>query len=128
MDKRFLLIAAWLGAFSVALGAFGAHTLKGYLSPQSLTTYETAVRYQFYHVFAIALAGLLYQTYSNKRIRLAGNLFIAGIIFFSGSLYCLSIPGSDNFKWIGAITPMGGIFFMAGWVLLALGIRQGKAA
>ncbi|MCK9403548.1 MAG: DUF423 domain-containing protein [Chitinophagaceae bacterium] len=128
MDKKLLVIAAWLGAFSVALGAFGAHILKGYLSPQSLITYETAVRYQFYHVFAIALAGLLYQTYSNKRIRLAGNLFIAGIIFFSGSLYCLSILKSDHFKWIGAITPMGGIFFMAGWVLLALGIRQGKAA
>jgi uncharacterized membrane protein YgdD (TMEM256/DUF423 family) len=124
MDKKFLTIAAWLGATAVALGAFGAHTLKEYLSPQSLTTFETGVRYQFYHVFALALAGILYKSYPNKKIKLAGNLFISGIIFFSGSLYFLSILGVDNFKWIGAITPIGGVFFIAGWVFLASGLRN----
>lgn len=124
MNKKFLSIAAWLGALSVALGAFGAHTLKEYLSPQSLTTFETGVRYQFYHVFALALAGLLYTSYPNKKIKLAGNLFIAGILFFSGSLYLLSILGAENFKWIGAITPLGGVFFIAGWIFLASGLRN----
>lgn len=124
MDKKFLAIAAWLGALSVALGAFGAHTLKAYLTPQSLTTFETGVRYQFYHVFALALAGLLYKSYPNKKIKLAGNLFIAGVLFFSGSLYFLSILGAENFKWIGAVTPMGGVFFIAGWIFLASGLRN----
>ncbi len=124
MDKKFLTIAAWLGAVSVALGAFGAHTLKEYLSPQSLTTFETGVRYQFYHVFALALTGLLFKFYPNKKIKLAGNLFILGIIFFSGSLYVLSVLGAENFKWIGAITPIGGVFFIAGWIFLAVGIRN----
>ncbi len=126
MDKRFLIIAAWLGALSVALGAFGAHTLKEYLSPQSLTTFETGIRYQFYHVFALALTGVLYRSYPNKKIKLAGNLFITGIIFFSGSLYALSISGPENFRWIGAITPMGGVFFIAGWIFLAIGIQRSE--
>ena len=124
MDKKFLTIAAWLGALSVALGAFGAHTLKDYLSPQSLTTFETGVRYQFYHVFALALTGLLFKFYPNKKIKLAGNLFVLGIIFFSGSLYFLSVLGAENFRWIGAITPIGGVFFIAGWIFLAAGIRS----
>lgn len=124
MNKKFLAIATWLGALSVALGAFGVHTLKAYLTPQSLATFETGVRYQFYHVFALALAGLLYTSYPNKKIKLAGNLFIAGILFFSGSLYVLSILGAENFKWIGAITPMGGVFFIAGWIFLASGLRN----
>jgi len=126
MDKKFLVTAAWLGALSVALGAFGAHTLKEYLSPQSLTTYETGVRYQFYHVFALVLTGVLYKSYPNRKLQLAGNLFITGIIFFSGSLYALSVLGAANFKWIGAITPIGGIFFIAGWIFLAMGIKTGK--
>ena len=126
MDKKFLIIAAWLGALSVALGAFGAHTLKEYLTPQSLTTFETGVRYQFYHVFALALTGVLYRSYPNKKIRLAGNLFITGIVFFSGSLYLLSILGTENFRWIGAITPMGGVFFIAGWIFLAIGLQKAE--
>ena len=124
MDKKFLVIAAWLGSLSVALGAFGAHTLKAFLSPQSLTTFETGVRYQFYHVFALALTGLLYRFYPNKKIKLAGNLFIVGMILFSGSLYLLSILGAENIRWIGAITPLGGLFFIVGWIILALGLRS----
>jgi uncharacterized membrane protein YgdD (TMEM256/DUF423 family) len=126
MDKKFLIIAAWLGALSVALGAFGAHSLKGHLPRHLLDTFETGVRYQFYHVFALALTGLLYRSYPNKKIKLAGNLFITGIIFFSGSLYFLSILGTDNFSWIGAITPIGGVFFIAGWIFLAIGVQRSE--
>jgi uncharacterized membrane protein YgdD (TMEM256/DUF423 family) len=125
MHKNYLVIAAYLGALSVALGAFGAHTLKDTLSQQSLNTFETAVRYQFYHVFALALAGILYKFYPNKKIRYAGIFFISGIILFSGSLYLLVFLGTDNFKWIGAITPLGGVFFIAGWAALATGVKAG---
>lgn len=127
MNKNFLVIAAYLGAFSVALGAFGAHTLKEYLSQQSLTTFETAVRYQFYHVFALAITGILFKYFPNKKLLYAGNLFMAGIILFCGSLYLLAILGITHFAWIGAITPLGGVFFIAGWVFLALGIKAGQA-
>lgn len=126
MDKKFLTIAAWLGALSVALGAFGAHTLKEFLSPQSLTTFETGVRYQFYHVFALALAGLLYRFYPGKQIQMAGNLFMAGIACFSGSLYLLAVLGTEKARWIGAITPIGGVFFIAGWIFLAASLRNAK--
>ncbi len=124
MNKRFLIVSAWLGFLSVALGAFGAHALKEYLSPQSLTTFETGVRYQFYHVFALALTGILYQSFPNKKMILAGRFFIAGIIIFCGSLYLLAALGAEHFKWIGAITPVGGVFFLLGWGFLARGIQQ----
>ena len=123
MYKKHLTIAAFLGALSVLLGAFAAHTLKDHLEPQSLTTFETGVRYQFYHVFALALAGILYKEYPNKKLVSAGNLFILGIIFFSGSLYLLSFFGAQ-FAWIGAITPIGGVFFILGWGQLGLGILK----
>ncbi len=126
MHKRFLIMAAYLGALSVALGAFGAHALKDHLTQQELNTFETAVRYQFYHVFALALTGLLYKGYPNKKLIYAGNCFQLGILFFSGSLYSLSLLGSTHFAWIGAITPLGGIFFISAWILLALGIKSGE--
>jgi uncharacterized membrane protein YgdD (TMEM256/DUF423 family) len=120
MHKGFLVTAALLGALSVALGAFGAHALKETLSEQSLNTYETAVRYQFYHVFALALAGILRGYFPDSKIRIAGILFIAGIIVFSGSLYLLvSLP---DMRWLGAITPIGGLCFIGGWIMLALGV------
>jgi uncharacterized membrane protein YgdD (TMEM256/DUF423 family) len=122
MHKKFLLTATILGAVSVALGAFGAHALKETLSEQSLNTYEVAVRYQFYHVFALALTAVLYGSYPNKRIINAGRLFIAGIILFSGSLYLLvSLP---DLRWLGAITPLGGACFIGGWLLLAAGLGK----
>lgn len=123
MYKKHLVIAAFAGALSVVLGAFGAHTLKTYLDAPSLTTFETGVRYQFYHVFALALAGILYKEYPNKKLVISGNLFILGMIFFSGSLYLLSFLGTQ-FSWIGAITPLGGLFFIAGWLQLGLGVLK----
>ncbi len=123
MYKKHLTIAAFLGMLSILLGAFAAHKLKDYLEPQSLATFETGVRYQFYHVFALALAGILYKEYPNKNVINAGNLFILGIIFFSGSLYLLSFFGT-RLTWIGAITPIGGFFFIFGWGQLGYGILK----
>lgn len=124
MHKRFLLMAVILGALSVALGAFGAHGLKPILTNEGLQTFETAVRYQFYHLFALALTAILLKMYPGKEWIIAGNLFITGILLFSGSLYCLCLLGTGNFKWIGAITPLGGLCFIGGWLYLALGILK----
>lgn len=125
MYKSFLFIAALLGALSVILGAFGAHALKKVVPEDALQIFETAVRYQFYHVFALALAGLLFQSYPNQLMRWAGICFIVGIVLFCGSLYLLTYAKavqSSSFKWAGPITPLGGLFFIAGWILLAIGI------
>lgn len=128
MHKRFLSAAALLGALSVILGAFGAHALKKMVGEAPLAIYETAVRYQFYHVFALALAGVLYREFPSKLIKAAGQLFITGIIFFSGSLYLLTYAAAANldFRWAGPITPIGGLFLIAGWVCLFLGTRKGR--
>jgi uncharacterized membrane protein YgdD (TMEM256/DUF423 family) len=118
MHRPFLITAALLGALSVALGAFGAHGLKQVLDERSLAIFETAVRYQFYHVFALALTAIVYREYPGKGIRYAGMLFIAGIILFSGSLYLLA--AFPQFPWLGAITPLGGICFISGWIALGV--------
>jgi uncharacterized membrane protein YgdD (TMEM256/DUF423 family) len=127
MHKTYLVTAAWLGALTVALGAFGAHALKEILPLPSLNTYETAIRYQFYHVFALALTGILYKTYPHKWIKTAGTLFILGIVFFCGSLYlltCFAASGITGFNWVGAITPLGGLLLILGWILLGAGILR----
>lgn len=126
MHKNFLSIAAFIGALSVLLGAFGAHSLKTVLTNESLNVYETGVRYQFYHVFALALTGILYKTYPNKSLVRAGWLFILGMIFFCGSLYLLTYGTAigTSFTWAGPITPLGGFFFILGWIYLGIGIRK----
>lgn len=127
MRKTYLKLAAIIGALSVALGAFGAHALKEKLSPDALAVYETAVRYQFYHVFALLAAGILYKEYPNKWINNAGKLFILGIIIFCGSLYLLTafkVMDNENMNWMGAITPFGGLSFILGWLFLVLGISK----
>jgi uncharacterized membrane protein YgdD (TMEM256/DUF423 family) len=130
MHKGFIRTAALLGALAVALGAFGAHGLKKYYNADVLQVYETAVRYQFYHVFALLAVGILYGYFPSAKMKWAGYLFIAGIIIFCGSLYLLSYlqyAEMDNMKWVGAITPLGGAAFIGGWVLIGLGIGKGKA-
>ena len=117
MNRRFLITGALLAAVAVICGAFGAHFLKTKLTPESLQTFETAVRYQFYHAFALLAVGILYVSFPGKFLKWSGNLFIAGIILFSGSLYFLC--GLPSMKWIGAITPIGGLCFIVGWILLA---------
>lgn len=112
-------MGAAFGFLSVALGAFGAHALKGTLDAESLAIYQTGVQYQFGHALAILFAAILLQLNPDRPIfRLAGKLFGAGIVMFSGSLYILAISGV---KWLGAITPLGGVLFLAGWITLLVG-------
>ena len=120
MHKGFIKTAALLGALSVALGAFAAHGLKKIYTPDNLLVFETAVRYQFYHVFALLAVGILYASFSGKLLEWTGRLFIAGMILFSGSLYALCYVKYSEMplNWIGAITPLGGVCFIAGWLLL----------
>ena len=127
MHKFFLQLAAVLGALAVVLGAFGAHALKRAAPEAVVNIFETGVRYQFYHVFALAVAGLLYRDFSNKWMLWAGNFFITGILLFSGSLYLLTYlkasakPGLD---WVGIITPFGGLAFIAGWVCMFIAMYK----
>jgi uncharacterized membrane protein YgdD (TMEM256/DUF423 family) len=127
MHNGFLKTATLFGVFSVALGAFAAHSLKQYISDYAVSIFETGVRYQFYHVFGLLACGILYKEFQNKFIDRAGKLFIAGIILFSGSLYALAfirgavMPGYD---WIGGITPLGGLCFITGWICLFIGMYK----
>lgn len=120
MHKKFIMTAAFVAALAVILGAFGAHALKEKLSPESLQTFETGVRYQFYHAFALLAVGILYKDFTAKLLQWAGTLFICGIILFSGSLYVLT--GVQSMKWIGAVTPFGGLCFIIGWLLMGAGV------
>lgn len=127
MHKSFLRASAMLGALSVALGAFGAHALRGRVSEVAVNTFETGVRYQFYHVLALALLGILHKEFSSKWISWAGNLFLLGILLFSGSLYMLTFTvaaGKTGFNWLGVITPFGGLAFIAGWFCMLMGILK----
>lgn len=117
--KHWLTVGAILGGLSVVLGAFGAHALKEILSPDRLVTFETAVRYQFYHALALLAVGQFAA--DNAWAGRAGSLFTLGIAVFAGSLYLLCATGITI---LGAITPFGGLAFIAGWVCLALASRQ----
>ena len=117
--KTVIIIASILGALSVAIGAFGAHGLEATLQANGrVETFETAVKYQFYHTIALFLLGLLMLNTNSSQFNIAAYCFLIGIVVFSGSLYTLCLT---NIKWLGAITPIGGLAFMIGWVLLALG-------
>ena len=131
MQQIFIRVAAIVGALSVAIGAFAAHQLKDIVSADVLQIFETAVKYQFYHVFALMAVGILYKEYGGKWLQWSGYLFILGIILFSGSLYILCVakhfhPADKS--WIGAITPLGGVAFIAAWVLLAIGCTTKQPA
>lgn len=110
------VIFSILGFLAVALGAFAAHGLKGRLSPDHMDVFRTGVSYHFYHALALGLTLALPGAPSSDSLRRAGNLFIAGIVLFSGSLYALALTGVGKF---GAITPLGGVSFLAGWAYLA---------
>ena len=114
MSRTFLLwgsIHAW---FAVALGAFGAHGLKQFATETALQTWNTAAQYHFYHALAVLIIGILVKDY--PKARLAGQLMLAGIVIFSGSLYVLVL---SQIKILGAITPVGGLCFLLGWLWLA---------
>mgnify|MGYP003466818237 FL=1 len=127
MANNFLKLSFLLGALVVALGAFGAHALKEMVDEKAIHTYQTGVLYHFFHVFALAIAGLLARQNTVNWFTRAGYLFIAGIILFSGSLYTMTFfkaAAIENMNWIGAITPLGGVSFIAGWFCLFLGVNK----
>ena len=117
--RLIILLAATLGALGVSLGAFGAHALKAHLEATGrFDTFETAVRYQFYHTLALLALGLLRLLRPEAAsLGTVAWLWLAGILVFSGSLYILCFTG---LRWLGAITPIGGVLLIAGWVLLAV--------
>jgi uncharacterized membrane protein YgdD (TMEM256/DUF423 family) len=117
VDKTFLLIGALAGFLAVALGAFGAHALRGRLSPEMLAVFETGVRYHMYHALAIVIVSLTMGRMDGWLIRTAGWSFTVGIVLFPGSLYLLALTGVTVF---GAITPLGGVAFLIGWACLAV--------
>ena len=118
-NRTILLAGAIFMALAVLLGAFGAHALKKVLSPDMLAIYKTGVEYQFYHALGLLLIGVIGFHIRSKYIQWAGLFISIGIIIFSGSLYVLTLSG---IKALGAITPIGGLSFVAGWIFLAITI------
>jgi uncharacterized membrane protein YgdD (TMEM256/DUF423 family) len=117
MDRLFFSLGAVSGAIAVAAGAFGAHGLKLRLTPDLLAIFDTAARYQMFHALALLAAGWAVSRWPGTSARAAGWCFLAGTMVFSGSLYALSLSG---IRALGAITPVGGVLFIAGWLLLAI--------
>ena len=116
MDRFFAAAGALSACIAVAAGAFGAHALKTRLSAELLATFETGVRYQMYHALALLAVAWVLTRWPTAPARAAGWLFLGGTVCFSGSLYLLSLTGA---RWLGAITPLGGLAFLAGWLALA---------
>src|ERR1051325_10800850 len=117
MDRTFVLAGAVAGLIAVAFGAFGAHGLRGRLSPDMLAVFETGVRYHMYPALALLLTAGLLPRFPGKAMVAAGWLFVSGIVLFSGSLYLLAVTGVTV---LGAITPIGGVAFLAGWASLVV--------
>lgn len=123
MARLFAMMGAVFSGLAVAFGAFGAHSLKAILPEASLSVFETAVRYQMYHGLGLVLVGMAARAGIHRCIAPAGWAFLTGIVLFSGSLYLLALL---NIRWLGAITPLGGLLFIVGWVLLAVGVWKAR--
>jgi len=120
MSRHVIVIACVFGLLAVVIGAFGAHGLKNRLAPDLMAVYQTGVQYHFYHALALLACGILMHIgIDHPAMRISAYAFMAGIILFSGSLYVLAITGV---RWLGAITPLGGVAFIAGWLFLMLGV------
>jgi uncharacterized membrane protein YgdD (TMEM256/DUF423 family) len=122
MDRVFFALGALAAFIGVALGAFAAHGLKARLDATMLATFETGVRYHMYHALALLAVGWAATRWPGTAVNASGCLFVAGIVLFSGSLYVLSLTG---IRWLGAITPFGGVAFLAGWLCLAWAAWKG---
>jgi uncharacterized membrane protein YgdD (TMEM256/DUF423 family) len=125
MQRTFFKTAAILAMFSVMLGAFGAHVLKEYLTEQSLDSFQTATTYMMNHAIALFIVGKMYRHYKKKTMVWAGNFFVMGIIMFSGSIYLsivLKFLGYDKLTLVNLITPVGGLMFILGWLMLFISI------
>jgi uncharacterized membrane protein YgdD (TMEM256/DUF423 family) len=116
MSKLVIMLAGINGFLAVSLGAFAAHALRDRLSPELLNTFQTGVQYHIYHALALFGIGLMMINFpASSILRISAYLMLAGLVFFSGSLYLLSITG---IRWLGAITPIGGVFFLVAWALI----------
>jgi uncharacterized membrane protein YgdD (TMEM256/DUF423 family) len=124
MERTFFVIGALSAFVGVALGAFAAHGLKGRLDPEMLTIFEVGVRYQMYHAFALLVVAFAVVRWPGAAMTASGWLFVAGTVIFSGSLYLLAVTGV---RWLGAITPFGGVALLAGWLCLAWAAWRGQA-
>lgn len=120
MAKHFLLIAGLSGLLAVILGAFGAHGLKGKITPELLAAFQTGVQYQFYHTLALFLVALVLFRFPDVSLfHWVGYAFVVGMVLFSGSLYAMAFGGP---RWLGPITPLGGLCFMAGWLMMVIAV------
>lgn len=128
-QKQIGITIGVVGVLAIVLGAFGAHSLKEVLSPDRLISYKTGITYHFYHLFAMLFAGNLIRSQESKYSKYAFVFFLFGTILFSGSIYllaCRDIIGLVTYKWLGPITPIGGLFFIVGWIFLGLAIYKQK--
>jgi uncharacterized membrane protein YgdD (TMEM256/DUF423 family) len=124
MDRVFFTLGSISAGLAVALGAFGAHALRGRLAADMLANFETGVRYQMYHALALLAVAWAVSRWSGSNLPVAaGWLFVAGTMLFSASLYVLSLTGT---RWLGAITPLGGVSFVVGWLCLVLAAWRGR--
>jgi uncharacterized membrane protein YgdD (TMEM256/DUF423 family) len=130
MHKNFLIAGALFGGLAVALGAFGAHGLQKITQDEKvLQGFQTGVQYQVYHALALLAVGVLYEKISTRSMLMAGYSFIIGIILFSGSLYLLTllkVNESSLIRYVGPVTPLGGLLFIAGWLLLVAAVIKKK--
>jgi uncharacterized membrane protein YgdD (TMEM256/DUF423 family) len=125
MDRRFFILGCLSAFLGVALGAFAAHALKSRVAADLLVVFETGVRYQMYHAFALFAVAWASERWPGKLLTVSGWLIVAGTIIFSGSLYALSLSGV---RWLGAITPIGGLALLAGWLCLAWAVWRSPPA
>ncbi len=119
MSKTILMLASALLALAVGIGAFGAHGLKAHISDDMMQVYKTGVEYHFYHALGLLFIGVLSITMPSGLLNWSAILLSIGIVLFSGSLYVLAVSGV---KWVGAITPLGGVSFITGWILLFVAV------
>ena len=123
MTRTFFVLGALSAGVAVILGAFGAHGLRGRLTSDMLGVFEVGVRYQMHHAFALLAVAWAYTRWPGPAVVAAGALFVAGTVVFSGTLYLLALTGQ---KWLGAITPLGGVALILGWIVLALTAWRGE--
>ncbi len=131
MNKMFLIFAAAAGAVAVALGALLSHTLRQTMPVPAIEVFETGVRYQFYHAFALLATGMLSERFPGSWINRAGSSFIGGILLFSGSLYVIAFMKTASLTipvGVGILTPLGGVLFIAGWIMLAIALMKGRSS
>jgi uncharacterized membrane protein YgdD (TMEM256/DUF423 family) len=123
MTTGWIAGGALAAGLAVGLGAFGAHGLRDKVEPRMLEVFETGVRYHMYHALALIAVGWVTTRWNSAWLSASGWLFVAGIVIFSGSLYVMVLSGA---RWLGAITPIGGVALIAGWACLALGVLRGQ--